>query len=257
MFDLTGKVALVTGSSQGLGAAIARCMADAGADVVINYVSESSKEKAEKAAEYVRGKGKTALVIQADVSKEEAVSAMMDAIVQKFGRLDILVNNAGINSNHNIDDLTFDEWHRVLNTDIDSGFLCSKYAVPIMRKQKHGRIIMISSMVGQQGALFGQVHYASAKAAQQGFARTLARSVALDGITVNCVAPGTHMTETLEAILVTGNPERLQKAIDISCVKRLGTCEDIGYACVYLASDEANYVTGAVLDVNGGCYMRS
>ena len=243
MFDLTGKVALVTGSSQGLGAAIARCMADAGADVVINYVSESSKKKAEKVADYARGKGKTALVIQADVSKEEAVFAMMDAILQKFGRLDILVNNAGINSNYNIDDLTFDEWHRVLNTDIDSGFLCSKYAVPIMRKQ--------------QGALFGQVHYASAKAAQQGFARTLARSVALDGITVNCVAPGTHMTETLEAILVTGNPERLQKAIDISCVKRLGTCEDIGYACVYLASDEANYVTGAVLDVNGGCYMRS
>lgn len=257
MFDLTGKVALVTGSSQGLGGAIARCMADAGADVVVNYVSDHSKEKAEKVAEYIRAKGRKALIIQADVSKENAVMAMMDQIVEEFGRLDILVNNAGINSNNNIDTLEFEEWHRILHTNIDSGFLCSKYAVPIMRRQKHGRIIMISSMVGQQGALFGQVHYASTKAAQQGFARTLARSVALDGITVNCVAPGTHMTETLEAILVTGNPERLQKAIDISCVKRLGSCEDIGYACVYLASDEANYVTGAVLDVNGGCYMRA
>ncbi len=257
MFDLTGKVALVTGSSQGLGGAIARCMADAGAHVVVNYVSDRSKEKAEKIAEYIRSKGHEALIIQADVSKEDAVKGMMDKIMAHFGRLDILVNNAGINSNHNLDTMEFDEWHRILNTNIDSAFLCSKYAVPIMREQKHGRIILISSVVGQQGALFGQVHYASSKAAQQGFARTLARSVAQDGITVNCVAPGTHMTETLEAILVTGNPERLQKAIDISLVKRLGTCEDIGYACVYLASDEANYVTGAVLDVNGGVYLRA
>ena len=257
MFDLTGRVALVTGSSQGLGGAIARCMADAGANVVVNYVSDRSKEKAEKIAEYIRSKGREALIIQADVSNEEAVKSMINQAVEHFGRLDILVNNAGINSNLTIDTMEFDEWHRIFNTNMDSGFLCCKHVLPIMREQKHGRIIMISSMVGQQGALFGQVHYASSKAAQQGFARTLARAVALDGITVNCVAPGTHMTETLEAILVTGNPERLQKAIDISCVKRLGTCEDIGYACVYLASDEANYVTGAVLDVNGGCYMRA
>ena len=152
MFDLTGKVALVTGSSQGLGGAIARCMADAGAHVVVNYVSDRSREKAEKVAEYIRSKGHEALIIQADVSKEEAVKSMMDQITAHFGRLDILVNNAGINSNHNIDTMEFDEWHRILNTNIDSAFLCSKYAVPIMRRQKHGRIILISSVVGPSAA---------------------------------------------------------------------------------------------------------
>ena len=143
------------------------------------------------------------------------------------------------------------------NTNITGGFLCSKYAIPVMQRNHFGRIIMTSSMTAQQGALFGQVHYASTKGAQQSFAKTLARTVALDGITVNCVAPGTHMTETLRDILVNSDPHRLDAAIARTPMGRVGTCEDVGYAVVYLASEEAGYVTGACIDVNGGCYMRS
>ena len=184
MFDLTGRAALVTGASQGLGAAIARCLAEAGADIAINYVSEKSEEKANQVAEAVRAMGRKALVIRADVSSEAEVKAMIETVDKYFGRLDILCNNAGVNSNHTIDDMTLEDWQRVQNTNITGGFLCSKYAIPIMRRNHYGRIIMTSSMTAQQGALFGQVHYASTKGAQQSFAKTLARTVALDGITV-------------------------------------------------------------------------
>ena len=257
MFNLTGRAALVTGASQGLGAAIARCLAEAGADIAINYVSEKSEEKANQVAEAVRAMGRKAIVIRADVSSEAEVKAMIETVDKYFGRLDILCNNAGVNSNHTIDDMTLEDWQRVQNTNITGGFLCSKYAIPVMRRNHYGRIIMTSSMTAQQGALFGQVHYASTKGAQQSFAKTLARTVALDGITVNCVAPGTHMTETLRDILVNSDPHRLDAAIARTPMGRVGTCEDVGYAVVYLASEEAGYVTGACIDVNGGCYMRS
>ena len=257
LFDLTGKVALVTGSSSGLGAAMARCLSEAGADVVVNYTSEKSLEKAQKVAEYIEGQDRKALIIRADVSKEDEVIAMMEKIEAEFGRLDILCNNAGLNSSRNIYDLTLDEWQRILDTNITGGFLCSKYAIPIMKKNGYGRIIMTSSMVAQQGTLFGQVHYGASKGAQQSFAKTLARTVALDGITVNCVAPGSHLTETLQEILINSDPSRIEETISRIPLKKLGTCEDVGYAVVYLASEEAGYVTGACLDVNGGSYMRS
>ena len=257
MFDLTGKVALVTGSSQGICAAMARCLAEAGADVAVNYTSEHSLEKAEKVAEYIRGKGRRAIIIRADVSKEEDVIRMIETVDKEFGRLDILCNNAGVNSNRNIYDMTLEDWQRVQNTNITGAFLCSKYAIPVMKRNHYGRIIMTSSVTAQQGALFGQVHYASTKGAQQSFAKTLARTVALDGITVNCVAPGTHMTETLHEILVNSDPHRLDAAIERTPMGKIGTCEDVAYAVVYLASEEAGYVTGACIDVNGGCYMRS
>ena len=257
MFDLTGKVALVTGSSSGLGAAMARCLSEAGADVAINYTSERSREKAEKVAEYVRAQNCRAVVIRADVSKEAEVAAMMETVENELGRLDILCNNAGINSNHNIYDLTLEEWQRIQDTNITGVFLCSKYAVPLMKKNHYGRIIMTSSVTGQQGALFGQIHYASTKGAMLSFAKTLARTVALDGITVNCVAPGTHMTETLQDILVNTDPHRLDSTIERTPLGHVGSCEDVGYAVVYLASEEAAYVTGICLDVNGGLYMRA
>ena len=257
MFDLTGKVALVTGSARGLGAAMARCLAQAGADVAVNYTSAGSESKANEVAEYIRSLGRKAIVVQADVSKEEDVKAMIETVDKTFGRLDILCNNAGINSNHNIYDMELADWQRVQDTNITGGFLCSKYAIPVMKRNGYGRIIMTSSVVAQQGALFGQVHYASTKGAQLSFAKTLARTVAQDGITVNCIAPGTHMTETLNEILVKSDPHRLDAAIARTPLGRIGTCEDIGYAAVYLASEEACYVTGACIDVNGGCYMRS
>ncbi len=256
LFDLTGRCALVTGSARGLGAAMARCLAQAGADVVVNYTSENSASRAEEVAKEVRAFGRRALVIQADVSSEEQVQAMMNAANETFGRLDILCNNAGVNSNFNIYDMTLEEWQRIQNNNLTSGFLCSKYAIPLMKRNHYGRIIMTASLVGQQGALFGQVHYAATKGAQVSFAKTLARTVAKDGITVNCVAPGVHMTETLHEILVKSDPHRMDDTISRIPMGKIGTCEDVGYAVVYLASPEAGYLTGVTIDINGGMYMR-
>lgn len=257
MFDLTGKVALVTGSSSGLGAAMARCLAEAGADVAVNYTSERSLSKAENVAEYIRSKGRRAIIVRADVSNEEAVKEMVETIDKEFGRLDILCNNAGLNSSHDIYDLTLDEWNRIMQTNVGGAFLCSKYAIPVMKRGGYGRIIMTSSIVAQQGTLFGQIHYGASKGAQQSFAKTLARTVALDGITVNCVAPGSHLTETLQDILINSDPHRIDATIERIPMKKLGTCEDVGYAVVFLASEEAGYITGACIDVNGGAYMRA
>ena len=257
MFDLTGKVALVTGSSSGLGAAMARCLAEAGADVAVNYTSERSLSKAENVAEYIRSKGRRAIIVRADVSNEEAVKEMVETIDRELGRLDILCNNAGLNSSHDIYDLTLDEWNRIMQTNVGGAFLCSKYAIPVMKRGGYGRIIMTSSIVAQQGTLFGQIHYGASKGAQQSFAKTLARTVALDGITVNCVAPGSHLTETLQDILINSDPHRIDATIERIPMKKLGTCEDVGYAVVFLASEEAGYITGACIDVNGGAYMRA
>lgn len=257
MFDLTGKVALVTGSSSGLGAAMARCLAEAGADVAVNYTSERSLSKAENVAEYIRSKGRRAIIVRADVSNEDAVKEMVETIDREFGRLDILCNNAGLNSSHDIYDLTLDEWNRIMQTNVGGAFLCSKYAIPVMKRGGYGRIIMTSSIVAQQGTLFGQIHYGASKGAQQSFAKTLARTVALDGITVNCVAPGSHLTETLQDILINSDPHRIDATIERIPMKKLGTCEDVGYAVVFLASEEAGYITGACIDVNGGAYMRA
>lgn len=257
MFDLTGKVALVTGSSSGLGAAMARCLAEAGADVAVNYTSEKSLEKAERVAEYIRGKGRRAIIIRADVSNEEEVVRMIETVDRELGRLDILCNNAGLNSSYDIYDLTYAEWNRIMETNVGGAFLCSKHAIPIMKRNGYGRIIMTSSLVAQQGTLFGQIHYGASKGAQQSFAKTLARTVALDGITVNCVAPGSHLTETLQKILINSDPHRIDATIERIPMKKLGTCEDVGYAVVFLASEEAGYITGACIDVNGGAYMRA
>lgn len=182
---------------------------------------------------------------------------MVETIDREFGRLDILCNNAGLNSSHDIYDLTLDEWNRIMQTNVGGAFLCSKYAIPVMKRGGYGRIIMTSSIVAQQGTLFGQIHYGASKGAQQSFAKTLARTVALDGITVNCVAPGSHLTETLQDILINSDPHRIDATIERIPMKKLGTCEDVGYAVVFLASEEAGYITGACIDVNGGAYMRA
>lgn len=256
MFDLTGRTALVTGSARGIGAAVARCLGEAGAAVAVNYVSERSKESAEQVASEIRARGGKAIVLRGDVAREDDVQAMIAEVDKAFGRLDILCNNAGINSNFTIDTLTLAEWQRIQDVNITGCFLCSKHALPVMRRNGYGRVILISSMVGEQGALFGQLHYAATKGAQLAFAKTLARTVATEGITVNCIAPGVHMTETLNEILVASDPHRMDATVERIPMGKIGTCEDIGYAAVYLASEEAGYLTGATIDVNGGMLMR-
>lgn len=258
MFDLSGRVALVTGSSRGLGEGIAICLAEAGADVVVNYTSESSAAKANAVAEKIKAMGRRCICVRADVSNEEDVKAMIAAIEQEFGALDILCSNAGITtSGLNIDQLDYAEWSRVINTNLGGAFLVTKYSLPLIRKSKHGRIIYLSSIVAHQGALFGQVHYASTKGALISFAKTLARQEALNGITVNTISPGTHLTEGIAEVHGTAAPsDRMAGIIAKIPMGYLGNEKDIGYGVVYIASDEARYMTGATLDVNGGFVMR-
>ena len=254
MFDLGGRTALVTGASRGLGKGIALCLARAGADVAVNYAG--STEKAESVAIEIKNLGQRAIAVQGDVGNEDDVCAMFERIRAEYGRLDILVNNAGINSDFDITTLQVEEWNKIIRCNLTGNFLCAKYALEIMKENMHGRIIQISSLVGEQGALYGQIHYASTKGGQLSFTRTLARSVASFGITVNAIAPGVHMTEQVEAVLGNKGSSRLNSVIQNIPLGVLGSIEDIGWAAVFLASKEAGYITGATLDVNGGLYMR-
>ena len=254
MFDLSGKIALVTGASRGLGRGIALCLAEAGADLVVNY--RTSRERAGEVARDIESLGRQALIVQADVSDAGEVQRMFDTLGREYGRLDILVNNAGTSATEDIFTIDLPKWRRILDTNLTSTFLCAKKAMEIMREQRWGRIIQISSIVAHQGALFGHLHYASTKSAMLGFTKTLARTGARYGITVNDIAPGVVRTELTESILGQGGEDRLQELVKAIPVGRLGSLRDIGAAAVFLASDEAGFVTGTTIDVNGGQYMR-
>lgn len=191
MFDLTGKTALVTGSSRGLGMGIAIALAKAGADIIINY--NNSENRAVEVKKQIEETGKKARIIKADVSDEAQVLHMFSQI----DKLDILVNNAGTSQDKDIFDIELSDWDRIIKTNLTSGFLCSKAAMKIMREQNHGRIIFISSIVGERGALFGHIHYAATKSGQLGIMKTLARTGAQYNITVNAIAPGIIETELL------------------------------------------------------------
>lgn len=250
MFDLTGKTALVTGSSRGIGKGIALAFAKQGADVIVNCAS--SPDAAEETAKEIRALGRKATVMQADVGDEEQVGAMFDRIRSEFGRLDILVNCAGTSQDKDIFEMTKEDWDRIIRTNLTSGMLCSKQAMEIMREQKYGRIIFISSVVAERGALFGHVHYAATKAGQIGIVKSMARTGAPLNITVNAIAPGLIRTE----LLVKTHGEEGVKELGSAIPLGLGRPEDVGAAAVYLASDEASYVTGATIDVNGGANFR-
>lgn len=251
MYTLNGKVALVTGGARGLGAGICVSLARAGASgVVVNARSRSAA--AEKVLAEVEAAGSRALFIDADIRSESEVDAMFAAIDRECGRIDILVNNAGIVADEDIFTTSLASWHAVLDTHLTGAFLCSKAAMSRMREQRCGRIIQISSVVAFRGAIRGFVHYATAKAGQIGFTKTLARTAAPFGITVNAVAPGVIETEMLHQAHGDAGIRRLATEIPLG----LGTLDDIGAAVVFLASDEAKHITGATLDVNGGLYYR-
>lgn len=250
MFSLNGKVALVTGSSRGIGRGIALALAEAGADVVVNCMGNVAA--AEEVAGKIREMGRKALIIKSDVSDAEQVKVMFAEIMSAFGKLDILVNNAGTSQDKDIFEMTYEDWDRIIKTNLTSGMLCSKAAMEIMREQKGGRIIFISSVVGERGALFGHIHYAATKSGQIGITKTLARTAAKHNITVNAIAPGLIRTELLMQTHGEEGAEELGASIPLG----LGRIEDVGAAAVYLASDEACYVTGATLDVNGGANFR-
>lgn len=250
MFNLNGKIALVTGSSRGIGRGIALALAEAGADVVVNCMGNVAA--AEEVADKIREMGRRALVLKADVSEADQVKELFAKIVAEFGRLDILVNNAGTSQDKDIFEMDYADWDRIIKTNLTSGMLCSKAAMEIMREQKFGRIIFISSVVGERGALFGHIHYAATKSGQIGITKTLARTGAKYNVTVNAIAPGMIGTE----LFISTHGEDGAKELGATIPLGLGKVEDVGAAAVYLASDEASYVTGATLDVNGGANFR-
>ena len=190
--------------------------------------------------------------MECDVTDSKAVADLFENIREKFGRLDILANNAGTSQAKDIFEITDEDWDRIIKTNLTSGFYCARQAMLMMRAQKSGRIVFTSSVVGHRGALFGHVHYAATKAGQMGMVKTLARTGAPYGITVNAVAPGIIDTELLHKPHGDGGVEELAKTIPLG----LGSVSDIGAAVAFLCSDGARYITGVTLDVNGGTYFR-
>ncbi len=245
--ELLGKVALVTGGAQGIGKAIALLLARNGADIA---VSDINLEKARETADEVRQMGRDSLAIEANVADLKDVERMMDAIVERFGRIDILVNNAGITSDRLILRMTEEDWDTVLAVNLKGTFNCTKTAIRHMSKQKSGRIVSIASVVGAMGNA-GQANYAASKAGVIGFTKTIAREFAVRGINVNAIAPGYIQTPMTDAV-----PEKAKEELKrLIPMQRLGQPEDVAQAVLFLVSGNSSYITGQVLHVNGGIYM--
>ena len=250
MFDLTGKVALITGAARGIGRGIALSFAECGADIIINYLDNDSE--AEETGSEIKAIGRKAVKFKADVTDREAVKKMFAFIKEEFLGLDILVNNAGISQAKDIFEMELEDWDRVMTVNLTSAFLCSKYAMEIMKDRGFGRIISIASQAGERGALFGHAHYAASKSGMLALTKTLARTAAPYGITANCIAPGVIFTKFTYAVHTDEEIEALRSSIPLG----LGSPEDVSAAAVYLASNEARYVTGATIDVNGGSHIH-
>ena len=243
--DLTNRVALVTGSGRGIGYAIAIKLAEVGATVVINDVGDP--EPANSVVEEIKGMGRSASAIMADVSKADDVNRMVEEARDTYGQIDILVNNAGIARDQLLLRMSEDDWDKVIEVNLKSVFLCTRAVLRHMVRQRQGRIISISSVSGLVGNP-GQVNYASAKAGILGFTKTVAKEVASRGITVNAVAPGLIDTG-LGRDLKEEYREEFKKHIPLGFI---GTPRDVAEAVAFLSSDEARYITGQVLNVDGG-----
>ena len=246
MIDLTDRVALVTGASRGIGRAIAKKLASQGARVVAAARGENARAVVE---EITAGGGK-AESISLDVTEREATDAAVAAVIERHQRLDVLVNNAGIARDQLMLRLKREDWEAVLNTNLTAAFALTQAALKPMIKQRRGRIISISSVVGQSGNA-GQANYAASKAGLIGFMKAVALEVGSRGITANVVAPGLIETDMTHAIADKAR-EQWESRIPL---QRLGTPDDVAAAVCFLASDEASYITVKVIAVNGGMYM--
>jgi 3-oxoacyl-[acyl-carrier protein] reductase len=248
MIDLGGKAALITGGSRGIGRAIALRLAGQGADVAFSYKGNETAAKA-TAAE-IEALGRRALAIQGDVRDPESAEAVVKTALEAFGKVDILVNNAGITRDDLIMRMSPDAWRDVLETNLYGAFWTTKAVTRPMLKAKGGRIINITSVSGQAGQM-GQANYSAAKAGLIGLTKATARELASRSITVNAVAPGFVLTELTENL-----PDDLKaQLIERTPLGRFGTTEEIASAVAFLASDEASYITGQVLAVDGGLVM--
>jgi 3-oxoacyl-[acyl-carrier protein] reductase len=245
--ELLGRVAVVTGAARGIGLAIAQALKDCGASVALWDVDAQALERA------ARSLGEAAWPCVADVTIADAVRTATQQVVDRFGALHILVNNAGICPMTPFEQISEQEWERVLAVNLKGAFLCCQAALPFLCDAgPHGRIINISSVAGQMGGVSVGVHYAASKAGLIGLTKSLAHQLAPYGVTVNCVAPGTTATEMTAA----WSQEDLSRALARIPLGRLAQAEEIAAAVCYLASDRAAFITGATLDINGGLYVR-
>lgn len=248
MGKLEGKSAIVTGASRGIGKDIALYLASEGAKVVVNY--SGSKEKAEAVVEEIKARGGNAFAAQANIDHAEDVQRLVKQTLEVFGSIDILVNNAGITRDNLIMRMKEQEWDDVLNTNLKGVFLCTKAVTRQMMKQRNGRIINITSIVGVSGNA-GQANYVAAKAGVIGLTKSSAKELASRNITVNSVAPGFITTDMTDAL-----PEEVKsQMLSQIPLAKFGNPEDVAKAVAFLASEDANYITGQTIHVNGGMYM--
>ena len=245
MINLSNKVALITGASRGIGRAIALKLAQQGAKIVINY--QGNAAAAQEVVEAIKANGGEAIAVQADVRDDKAAQALIKATLDAFGRIDILVNNAGITRDTLLAIMKTEDWDLVLDTNLKGTFHVTRAAIRPMMKQRNGRIINITSPAGISGNP-GQTNYSAAKAGVIGFTRAVAREIGSRGITVNAVSPGYILTASLPKEIV-------DRIIEMSALKRHGSADDVAHAVAFLASDEAGWITGQVLSVDGGLVL--
>ncbi len=245
---VTGRVALVTGAAQGMGAEIARTLARHGAGVILCDVNE---ERVQQVAVEIEAGGSKAMALMVDVTREDEVDAAVEQALEHFGRVDILVNSAGILRPTRVDDMTKEEWDLVLDVNLNGTFLCSMAVLRPMKERGFGRIVNISSSAGRSVSTLGGIHYTAAKAGVLGLTRGMAKEVAASGITVNAICPGLIDTEMVR---LNCTPERIQAYTDSFPTPRLGTPQEVAQLVLFLAAD-ADYITGASIDINGGDLM--
>jgi NAD(P)-dependent dehydrogenase (short-subunit alcohol dehydrogenase family) len=251
MFELNERVAIVTGagSPKGIGRTIALTLAKQGAAVVIADLNTAGIEDTVKAVKKTGGK---ALGVTLDVTSKQSNEAMVEKVLSEYGRIDILVNNAGISQKVTVEDMKLDDMKRIFDVNVFGLFLCTQAVMKVMKKQKYGRIISLSSVSGKRGGgIFGGAHYSASKAAVLGFSKNLAREVAPDGITVNSVAPGLINTEIWKSL----PKEQADAIIGNIPMGRPGETQEIASTVAFLASEEASYITGEDIDINGGQHM--
>jgi len=277
---LEGKVALVTGGSRGIGKAIALRLAEEGADVAIIYqytkeqaeevsrlidqmgtINDLSKlsmkidqmdsmENAKEVSNLIRSMGRHSCIVKANVSDIKQVERMKEEVLKRFGKIDILVNNAGIARDKSFVKMTPQMWTEVLSVNLNGTFYCTKAVIDGMVERKYGRIVNISSVIGRMGN-FGQANYAASKAGMIGFTQTLAKEFASRGITVNAIAPGFIETDMVKSV----SEEMMKKILEKIPLGRLGKPDEVAGTVAYLVSEEGNYITGQVIDINGGLYI--
>jgi 3-oxoacyl-[acyl-carrier protein] reductase len=244
---MNAKVAVVTGASRGIGRSIALALAGEGAKIV---ASARNAVELEKLVAEIKEKGGEAIAVAGDVAVTADADRLIEAAIAAFGRLDVLVNNAGITRDGLLLRMKDEDWDAVLNVNLRGAFLCTRAAAKVMSKQRYGRIVNISSVVGEMGNP-GQANYCASKAGLLGLTKSVARELARRNVTVNAVTPGFIVTEMTEAL-----PEKAREELTAQIpLGRLGEAEDIAHAVLFLVSDRAGYVTGQVLGVNGGMYM--